>query len=77
ARVCVDVVELGTAYLDAGLPDELRARVDAHRASCRGCAAYLDQIRRTVATTGQIGAAEVPPELGDRLLAAYRAWHTS
>ena len=35
---------------------------------------YLDQIRTTVATVGQITEEEVPAETRDKLLAAFREW---
>ena len=73
---CVEVVELVTDYLDGALPDSLRARIDAHLAACRGCTAYLEQIRTTVRVTGRVGADDVPTELRDRLLAAFRSWRS-
>ena len=35
------------------------ARVEHHLGICRGCAEVLDQWRRTVALTGELGAADV------------------
>jgi anti-sigma factor RsiW len=56
---CKEVVELITDYLDGALPDDLRARVDAHLEHCEGCQHVLDQFRTVVSLTGRLTEADV------------------
>jgi anti-sigma factor RsiW len=73
---CAEVVELVTDYLEGRLPDYDRRRFDEHVAICEGCATYLEQMRATIATAGRVRAADLPPELGERLLQAFRGWRS-
>jgi anti-sigma factor RsiW len=73
---CKEFVEVITEYLDGTLPPAERARVEAHLPGCRGCRAYLSQMRQTIRVVGTLGAppAEpVPDETKRRLLDAFRA----
>jgi len=70
---CHQVVELVTAYLDDGLSPEDRERFEQHLASCSGCRNYLEQMRRTIETTGRVQLA-LPAELEKKLLEAFRGW---
>jgi anti-sigma factor (TIGR02949 family) len=70
---CHQVVELVTAYLDDGLSPEDRERFEQHLASCSGCRNYLEQMRRTIETTGRVQLA-LPAELEEKLLEAFRGW---
>lgn len=69
---CAEVVELVTAYLDRRLPATDAERFEEHLAFCDGCSTYLEQMRATIAATGRTRAEDVPDELRDRLLAAFR-----
>jgi anti-sigma factor (TIGR02949 family) len=69
---CQEVVEVVTDYLDGRLPQEDVAEFEAHIDLCDGCRSYLDQMRITIATVGRIEESDVPPEMRDRLLAAFR-----
>jgi anti-sigma factor RsiW len=70
---CQQVVELVTAYLEDGLSPEDRERFEQHLASCIGCRNYLEQMRRTIETTGRVQLA-LPAELEEKLLEAFRGW---
>jgi len=70
---CHQVVELVTAYLDDGLSPEDRERFEQHLASCSHCRNYLEQMRRTIETTGRVQLA-LPAELEEKLLEAFRGW---
>lgn len=70
---CQQVVELVTAYLEDGLSPEDRERFEQHLASCIGCRNYLEQMRRTIETTGRVQLA-LPAELEEKLLEAFREW---
>jgi anti-sigma factor RsiW len=56
---CVEFVELITAYLDDALPDELRARIDAHLDICEGCPNAIAQLRTVVDLTGTLTESDV------------------
>jgi anti-sigma factor (TIGR02949 family) len=71
---CSEVVELVTEYLDRTLPPEDATLVEQHLNFCEGCLWYVDQIRTTVATVGRIEPEEVPDDMRDRLLTAFRDW---
>jgi anti-sigma factor RsiW len=71
---CREFVEVVTNYLEGVLHGEVRVRFEAHLAGCEGCAAYLEQMRRTLLLTGALGTESLPVEGRDRLLDAFRGW---
>ena len=73
---CAELVELVTDYLEGRLPDRERRRFDQHLTECDGCTAYVQQIRATIAVSGQVPARDLPPELEERLLDAFRGWRS-
>lgn len=73
---CNELVELVTAYLDDALDLETRARFDLHLADCDGCENYLQQFRGTVRTVGSIRDEQLEPEFRNRLLEAFRDFHS-
>jgi anti-sigma factor RsiW len=74
---CAELVELVTDYLEGRLPDRQRRRFDEHLNECDGCTAYVEQMRTTIAVAGRVPAPEVPAELQERLLEAFRGWRPS
>jgi anti-sigma factor RsiW len=73
--VCRQFVEDVTDYLEGVLADDVVARLEAHLADCPHCREYLQEMRRTIATTGALGADDVdamPADLRERLLDAFR-----
>jgi anti-sigma factor RsiW len=69
---CQEVVEVVTDYLEGRLSPEDVAIFEAHLAICDGCQWYLDQMRITIDAVGRIDDAEVPDELRNTVLAAFR-----
>jgi anti-sigma factor RsiW len=69
---CQGFVELVTDYLDDALPPHERARMESHLGICDGCAAYLEQVRVTVRTLGELPPEPVDPQTRERLLSAFR-----
>ncbi len=61
--VCREFVELVTDYLEERLPARERARFEAHLADCDGCAGYLEDMRRMIATMGTVTS---PPDAETR-----------
>jgi anti-sigma factor RsiW len=71
---CHELVELVTEYLDGAMSPPERARLEAHLAACRGCQAYLDQMRVTIRTVGHLTEQSVAPAAQQDLLRVFRAW---
>jgi anti-sigma factor RsiW len=71
---CQQVVEIVTAYLEDAMPARDRARLEAHLAACPHCAAYLEQIRATIAITGSIAPEQLSDDALADLTAVFRAW---
>ena len=71
---CRDVVELLTDYLEGALPEDLRAEIDAHLASCDGCTNALEQMRETIRVTGALSEDQVPTAEREAVRAAFNAW---
>jgi len=71
---CIELVELVTDYLEGVLPAAERDRFDGHVASCRGCAAYLHQMRELVRASGRIAARAAAPRPPPALLQMFASW---
>jgi len=71
---CQELVELVTAYIEGALPPQERARFEAHLAGCRGCTAYLEQMRQTIRLLGTLAETAISPQARDELLHAFRRW---
>ena len=72
--VCIEVVEIVTEYFERSLSDSEQRRLEGHLEICRGCEAYVAQMRQTVAALGGLGKPAAPADM-DALLAAFRARH--
>jgi anti-sigma factor RsiW len=71
---CQELVELVTDYLEGGLDPDQRARFEAHVAACEHCAAYLDQMRDTLAILGELPPEALSQDAERDLRAAFRDW---
>jgi predicted anti-sigma-YlaC factor YlaD len=69
---CRGVVEVATDYLEGALSASDALLIDRHLASCKGCRRYLEQMRVTIDTLGRLREDDVPAEVRERLLAAFR-----
>jgi anti-sigma factor RsiW len=74
--VCQQAVELVTDYLEGALSRRDRRRFEAHLRACPNCAAYLEQIRMTMALTGSVEPEELTPEARADLTDLYRRWRS-
>jgi hypothetical protein len=71
---CQEVVELVTDYLEGALASDDTALFEQHLNFCDGCVWYVDQMRTTVATVGQVREEDLPAETREKLLTAFRDW---
>jgi anti-sigma factor RsiW len=74
---CAELVELVTDYLEQSLPLRDAERFEEHIAFCDGCTTYLEQMRATIAVAGRLREHDLPAELEERLLEAFRGWSTA
>ncbi len=74
--VCQEAVELVTDYLEGALSRRNRRRFEAHLRACPNCAAYLEQIRMTIALTGTVDPEDLSPEAKTELTELYQRWRS-
>jgi anti-sigma factor RsiW len=74
---CKELVDVITDYIEDAMPFEERLRFEAHLEECLYCASYLDQMRETIATVGQLKEDTLDPEAREQLLRAFRGWAAS
>lgn len=65
------MVEFITAYLEDVLDPAARMRFEFHLLRCHGCAAYLQQLRVTIATTGTLLGRDIDPMFRAGLMLAF------
>jgi anti-sigma factor RsiW len=70
--VCQEFVELVTDYLEGALPDDQRARFEAHLAECDGCTGYLEDMRRLIGSLHTAPRPQPDPATREALLRAFR-----
>jgi anti-sigma factor RsiW len=73
---CQELVELVTDYLEDALPPEECARFEDHISRCGKCTTYLDQIRLTIRTLGELTPESITLEAEQALLEAFRDWNS-
>ena len=74
---CQELVELFTSYLDDALTSEERQRLEHHLTYCHGCRVYLEQMRATLRLVGRLSVENLPDEMRQGLLAAFRGLRNS
>ncbi len=74
---CRELVEVVTDYLEDALPDDDRARLEAHLDECPYCVAYVAQVRKTVELLGELPPALIPMRTQAALLEAFRGWRSA
>jgi anti-sigma factor RsiW len=71
---CQELVELVTDYFENTLPEQQRARVEQHLASCDGCDTYVEQMRQMILALGKLEEKDVSPQAQAKLLRVFRDW---
>ena len=74
---CNEIVEVVTAYLEGALKRRDRKAFERHLRKCDGCTNYVEQIRITIEAVGRVSADDLPQELRENLVAAFRDWNTA
>ena len=74
---CREVVELITNYLEGALSADDRFRFERHISLCPNCAAYLAQMRMTIALNGRIHTEELAPARREELVSLFRDWRNN
>jgi anti-sigma factor RsiW len=71
---CRELVEVITDYLEGTMPAEDRARFEEHLGECPYCVNYLEQMRMTIDTLGELREESLDEKTRERLLGAFRGW---
>jgi len=74
---CREVVETVTEYFEGALRNDEAELFEQHLNFCEGCDWYVDQMRTTAESVGQVREEDIPPEARERLLSAFRDWRRS
>ncbi len=72
--VCREVVALATEYLEMALSRRQRRRFERHLRGCPNCRGYIEQLRITIAISGQADPEALSPEAWDDLIRLYRRY---
>lgn len=65
---CRTTIDLFAAFVDGALSTEEEQALRAHMADCPRCVEFLESYRGTSRVLRDATAAEMPPEVEDRLL---------
>ncbi|HWM09341.1 MAG TPA: zf-HC2 domain-containing protein [Solirubrobacteraceae bacterium] len=71
---CKELVDVITDYLEGTMASANRLRFEAHLAECPYCVSYLEQMRGTIETLGELTEDSIGPEARGELLEAFRSW---
>lgn len=71
---CRELVGIVTDYLEGTMPQVERRRFEAHLDTCPYCVNYVEQMRETVATLGELNEESIAPDAREALLDAFRGW---
>jgi anti-sigma factor RsiW len=71
---CRDVTGLVTEYVEGRLSRSDRLRFQLHLGLCRGCRAYVRQMRLTARSLGALPPPRMPPDVEQELLRRFQDW---
>ena len=71
---CREIVELVTDYLEGDLDADTTTALEIHLDLCPGCARYVEQIRETITTLGEVSSDNLTDEAQAGLLEAFKAF---
>ncbi len=71
---CQELVELVTDYLEGALDRPDHMRFEEHLQGCPHCVDYVEQIKIVAGTLRGFDEMQLPDEMRDRLVAAFRGF---
>ncbi len=71
---CQQITELVTDFVEGRMSLGTRMRFRMHVGMCKHCKAYLQQMRITIETVGQLPDEPMPTDVRDELLRRFRTW---
>jgi hypothetical protein len=71
---CKAVVEMLTDYLEKRLPHEALVRLEQHLVWCVWCDDYLEQLKHTIAISGQLPGQQPSLETVEKMKAMFASW---
>ena len=71
---CKELVEVITDYVEGAMPQAERRRFEAHLETCPYCVNYLEQMRETIGTLGELREDAIAPDEREALLDAFHDW---
>jgi anti-sigma factor RsiW len=71
---CKEIVEIVNDYVEGALSPADREAVELHLNLCDGCTDYLEQLRLSIALTGELPPDALSPELEEELCHAFRSF---
>jgi anti-sigma factor RsiW len=74
---CREMVQLVTDYLEGALSLDDRTRFEQHLVFCKGCAAYVRQMREMLRIAGSIEPSALPYDIQRERVDAFCAWKGS
>ena len=74
---CRELVEVITDYLEGTMAEQDRRRFEAHLEACPYCVTYLEQMRETIESLGELTVESLSPRLREDLLAGFRGWRAA
>jgi anti-sigma factor RsiW len=73
---CKDITELITDYVEGVMPFTDRMSFRMHIAMCPPCKRYVEQMKLTVETTGQLPSEPLPEHVESELMTIFKDWKT-
>lgn len=70
--ICYELLEQVSDYIDGDLEPGLCEELEAHLAGCPDCRIMVDTVRKTITLYHAQAAAELPPEVEQRLYKALK-----
>ena len=71
---CQELSEIVTDYLEGAMPLRDRIAFDRHLAVCPECRRYVEQMKLTIETLGEVPPEPIPPDVEAKLLESFRDW---
>lgn len=69
---CQELLYSLSAYLDDGVPADVRRELEAHLTDCSTCEILVDSMRKTLRIVSENSCYEIPEEVSGRILARIR-----